>query len=363
VRQHAATAVSVAVIAGALVSVLLVPPRPLPQQPFSDALEAADGARQLVTGHGYVTFAHGAKPEPPRYPPGYSLLLAPFAAAGEFPANVQLGAKIYAAVYLLLAAVAAWTLAGPVAGALAAILIAVSPFVRIEAMLVMSDAIAAGLTLLVFALLTRPTPKRVSWAAVLAGAVVAIRLPMVLNLVAMFVVLPNALRRRMVLCAAPPLAGLALFNWWTFGSPLKTGYDYWLHGTTQFSGAFALKAPMFGDGPWIVADVLGGKLLQAVCPCPLGGPQAAMSNLAYYPSILVGLFWIFAPPLVSLVGLFYAWRHRRETVVRFGLLVIALNLAFFVFYFYQGARFMAAPATLLVVFASAQAGKRYPAGA
>jgi hypothetical protein len=353
-----------AIIAGALFSVLTVTPRPLGQQPFPDAQETADATRQLVTGNGYVTFVHGSKPEPPRYPPGYSLLLAPFAAAGEFPENVQRGATFYAAIYLLLGAVAAWTLGGPAAGALAAILIAVSPFVRIEAMLVMSDAIAAGLTLLLVALLHRPTPVRVSWAAVLAGALVAIRLPMALNVVAMFIVLPNALRRRMVLSAAPPLAALALFNWWTFGSPLKTGYDYWLHGATQFSPAFALKAPMFGDGPWIVADVLGGKLLESVCPCPLGGPQAAMSNLAYYPSIVLGLFWIFAPPLVSIVGLVYAWRHRGELVVRFGLLVIALNLVFFVFYFYQGARFMAAPATLLAVFASAEVGKwigRYPA--
>lgn len=103
-----------------------------------------------------------------------------------------------------------------------------------------------------------------------------------------------------------------------------------------------------------MADVLDGLLLQQVCPCPPGGPQAAMSNLFYYPAILLGLFWIFVPPFISLFGLAYCWQNRHAVEVRFAGWLVALNLLFFVFYFYQGARFMAVPSTLLGVFACAK---------
>ncbi|MGH9903815.1 MAG: hypothetical protein ACRD68_18555, partial [Pyrinomonadaceae bacterium] len=85
---------------------------------------------------------------------------------------------------------------------------------------------------------------------------------------------------------------------------------------------------------------------------PAGGPQAALPNVFLYPTVLLGLFWTFAPPLVTLCGLFYLWKHRRETAAKFTLWVTCFSLLLFTFYFYQGTRFMAAPATLLLIFAS-----------
>jgi hypothetical protein len=79
-----------------------------------------------------------------------------------------------------------------------------------------------------------------------------------------------------------------------------------------------------------------------------------MSNLFFYPSVLLGLFWIFVPPLLPVIGLLYGWENRRELAVRFTGWLTAFSLLLFTFYFYQGARFMAAPATLLGVFASAK---------
>lgn len=170
---------------------------------------------------------------------------------------------------MLIAVAAAWSLKGPLAGALTAVLIGMSPFARVEASLIMSDGFAAGMTVLLIPLLLRPTPKRLALAGALAGA-------------------------------------------------------------------------------------LGGLLLRWVCPCPDGGPQAALSNLFFYPSVLLGLFWIFVPPLLPVVGMLYCWEHRDTLTARFTFWLTALSLLLFTFYFYQGARFMAAPVTLLCVFASAK---------
>lgn len=245
-RTRIAMVLDVAIIAGVLVSVISVAPRPLADQPFPDAQEIADATKQLVSGNGYVTYVHENERHPPRYLPGFSLALAPFAILGsDYPANVQRGATAYAALYVLLAAIVAWSLKGSTAGALVAILIGVSPFARAEASLIMSDALAAGLSVLLVTLIQRPTTKRVTWAGALAGALVAVRLPMI----AMLVVLPHALRKRVLLCAAPPLVALALFNFGTFGSPLKTGYDYWLPQVRQFSPSFVMASPIIGDGP------------------------------------------------------------------------------------------------------------------
>jgi hypothetical protein len=63
------------------------------------------------------------------------------------------------------------------------------------------------------------------------------------------------------------------------------------------------------------------------------------------------MFWMYSPPFIPLLGLLYAWRHRRDAIGRYALLMTALTLALFDVYFYQAARFMAGPATILTVLA------------
>lgn len=345
------TAAALVVTSVALGSILSTPPKPLKQQPFPDAQEYADAAHQLVSGNGYVTYIHNGEPEPPRYPPGFSLALAPFAAIGNYPANVQMGTKIYAAGYLLITVVTAWLLGGSLAGALAALLIGVSPFARTYAALVMSDAFAAAGTIVLLFLLQRLSSTRVSVGGFLAGALVVVRFPMVINIIALLIALPSKFRLRLVVFALPAFVALGLFQWSTFGSPLKTGYDYWVTGIRNFDPTYALKS-LLVEGPWITADALGGRLMQWVCPCPVGGPQAALPSIVYYPAVLIGLFWLFAPPFITLLGLGYVWKHRREAAPGFAFCLSILSLIFYTVYFYQGARFIAAPATLLAVYAS-----------
>jgi hypothetical protein len=74
-----------------------------------------------------------------------------------------------------------------------------------------------------------------------------------------------------------------------------------------------------------------------------------LPNGIFYPSVLLGLFWVFSPPLLSLVGCVHLWRHRRETPALFASWVVVLTLTLHTFYRFQGARFMAPPATLLTV--------------
>jgi hypothetical protein len=98
--------------------------------------------------------------------------------------------------------------------------------------------------------------------------------------------------------------------------------------------------------------VLKGKLMQWVCPCPVGGPEAALPNLFFYLAILLGFFWLFTPPFTTLLGLGYVWKHRNEAAPAFTLWLTIFSLVFYAFYVAQGSRFMAAPVTLLVVYSS-----------
>jgi 4-amino-4-deoxy-L-arabinose transferase-like glycosyltransferase len=328
------------------------PERPLPQQPFPDAMEYADSAYSLARGDGFFTHVHQGSRQPPRYPPGYPLALVPFAAVGAYPRDVQRGAKAYAMFYVLVAVLAAWMLGGALAAILAALLLGLSPFARDAAGLVMADALVAALTVLSLPLLAVATRSGARLAGAATGLATLARLTAGVNLIALLVAWPRKSVRTVVLFAVPALVGLALLQWAMFGSPLKTGYDYWGVANHTFALGNATSATTSREGPFIFADRLNGDLLDFVCPCRVGGAQAALPSLSFYPLLLVGAFWVYSPPFFPLLGLLYAWRRRRDPVGRYALALTALSLFVFVFYYYQGTRFMAGPATVLTVLAS-----------
>jgi hypothetical protein len=355
-RLIALCAVSMTITA--LAPILSREARPLDQQPAPDALEYADAARQMASGKGYVTYVHDSDTWPddgqaraPRYPPGFSLALLPFVAVGNDPEIVLFASKWFAALYVIAAVVAAWALRGPVAGLLVAGLTGISSFGHQSAALLLSDALAAGLTVLLVPLVAMPSSTRIAIAGFLAGALVLIRLNMLVNLAALALALRGKARHHALLFAMPPIAALLLYQWLTFGSPFKTGYSYWLPGVSLFSLSSAVATPPGGEGPLLFSDVLHGKLMRWTCPCPPGGSQAALPNIVFYPTVLLGLFWIFSPPLLPLIGAIYLWRHRREAPAGFAMWVIILTFTLHLFYFYQAVRFMAPPATLLTIFA------------
>jgi hypothetical protein len=342
------------------VPVLSAPVQHLALQPFPDAPQYADAARHIAQGKGYVTTIHGTDPVTPMHSPGFSALLAPFTAIGDYPRNIQTAVQWFAVAYVGAAALLAWQLAGPLAAVFAAVILAISPFARISGTVVLSDLFAVLLVLIVvMTLVTRISPWRAFTAGLIAGILVCVRLNMVTALLPLIVIVPRRHWKTLALGAVPPLAALALFQWLTWGSPLTTGYDVWVPDLKMFDLAYATApAPRIGQGNvWLFPDRLGGGLMEWVCPCPPGGPQAALSNLWFYPAAVFGALWVFTPPLIPVIGLAYTWRHRKEPTARYALLLTALTIGVHTFYYTQEVRFAAAPATLLGIY-GAVAGAR-----
>jgi hypothetical protein len=341
----------------------MIEPRPLNRQPSPDAQEYADAARHLAAGEGYVVTIRRGEVEPPRYPPGFSLALAPFALAGSYPANVQLGSKLYAILYLVVTLVAAWVVGGPLAAAVAVALVGSSPFAVRYASLVMSDAFAAVLSIAALALVHRPTTRGLAGAGLLAGALILVRLSGVLTLAALLAAtLASRISwRGLLILLAGGLLGVALLatqQWWTFGNPLMTGYQYWLPEVRTFGLDYPLDPDIRRDGSGIVADSLDGLLLRWACPCPEDDPLFAFRAVVFYPLVLGGLFWIFVPPLSTVPGLIEVWRRRHEPGPAYVLGLTVLTILFHLFYFYLAARFLAGPATLLAVYSGAVVARR-----
>ncbi len=332
---------------------------PFAMQPEPDAQETMDAARQMFEGNGYVTYFHDNKAQPPRYPPSFSIALTPFLSVGEYPANIIFGAKFFTLLYLALMVVAAWIFGGRFAALIAAIFVGVSPFAEQYAKIVMSESFTASLILLTIILLRKPSLKRAVFAGAIIGILVTVRLQMVVCIPALLLALPT-MRQRIwaALAGAPFLLANGIYNWQTFGSFTKTGYDYWLPNVKSFALEFAFRAYPQGDGPWLIQDWLGGWLMIWVCPCEKGGPLAALPNIVFYPLVLLGVFWIFAPPFVPLYGLLTAWKKRREPAAKFALWLSGFSILLFTFYFYQAARFMAATSTLLLLFAAVELGEK-----
>ena len=326
--------------------------RRLADQPFPDAQEVAEVTWRMVHGQGYTITLHGTGPLPPRYAPGYPIALAPFALVGrEFPGRIPRGAAFYAALYVVAVCLAAWTMGGPAAGALAALAVGISPFARDMARMVMSDAFAAALTMLLIPLLHKPTRNRALWAGLLAGSLVAVRLPMVLNLAALFVALPRSLWSRAILAATIPLAAYAVFNHFTYGGPFTTGYHHWVH--VKNLSLDYVTTELMREGPGVTPDALEGWIVKLIDRRPSsswswGGPQNDFPNYIFYPAVLGGVFWVFTPPFLSLLGLWSYWRNRKRPEARFALVLCGISVLFFCCYFYQGTRFMAAPASVLL---------------
>jgi hypothetical protein len=333
--------------------------KPFAEHPEPDAQETMDAARQMFEGNGYVTFYHENKAQPPRYPPSFSIALLPFAGFGEYPTNIMFGAKFFALLYLAMAVFAAWMLGGRMAAMLAAIFVGVSPFAEHYARIVMSETFTASLVLLTVVLLHKPSLKKIVFAGAIVGFLVTVRLQMLVCLPALLLALPT-MRQRIwaALSAAPFLLLNGIFNWRTYGGFFTTGYNYWLPNIKSFAVEFAFRAYPQGDGPWIIPDLLHGWLMVWICPCEKGGTLAALPNIIFYPLVLLGVFWIFAPPFVPLYGLWTAWKSRREPAAKFTLWLSGFSILLFTFYFYQAARFMAATSTLLLLFAAVKLGKK-----
>ncbi len=89
------------------------------------------------------------------------------------------------------------------------------------------------------------------------------------------------------------------------------------------------------------------------CPCDEFGPMGKASNLVFYPAVVLGLYWIYFPPLFPLLAVPELSRRRGTVAARFAALVVVGNVTMMLPYFYQAARFVAPAAVVVLPYASA----------
>ena len=333
-------------------------PYPLARQPFPDAHEYLNTAYRLAHGHGYTTTVRDNPRSgitqvvnPPRFPPGTSLVLAPFALLGHYPGNVEFGSRVLVVGLVLATGWAAYTLAGWYAALVASLVASTSEFVLVNSHLVMSDALGALLAVLCLPLLRINKIWAMYLVGFIAGYGFVVREAGLVIVVCALIVVSRWDRLRVIAGAFLPVVGLLLYNWSTFGRPWKTGYDYWLGHFHEYALRYAFKHPWKPGGEiGLFASPLHIFNLVAYGP---KGAYAILPSAIFYPLILLGFSAVFGPPLFSLLGLIAAVKRWRWPEARFTLLLTVLTALVYMPNFTQDPRFMAGPCFVLIAWASA----------
>lgn len=318
-------------------------------RPRPDALEYEEAARNLVAGHGYSLIVNGAT-YPPRYPPGLSLLLAPVLAVADRGPGTGV---VVVFVTALLTIVASYRLArdaaGPIAGASAALMLAVCPAHVRWSRAVMSDVPSAcAVTWLLIGMVGEHRDHaRRRWFLLGLGTGLSCLLRMT-NIVVAIPGASLALRSRsggakalaafgsgIVLGSLPLLA----YDLIRFGSPLRTGYDVWSPGNF-FAWQYVL-------GP------------------PVGGGREP--NLMVYGRSLLGMGGdVYSWPLAALIGVGLVWgivaQGRQRALALSVLTLVGPLLATQLSFFWQGTRFLLPALPALLCVAALPLGVSAPRG-
>jgi hypothetical protein len=267
--------------------------------PWPDATEYFAGAVSLVRD-GRYSIEIGDQPLPPRYPYGYSLAIASFlllapeeqAVVAPFRVNQLLGALTLVGVFLFLLR----SRAQPLAAAVGVLLVATFPSFLIFARAPLSELLGTSLLLAACACFeiaaVRRSPLVALLGAAVLGSAVTVRLALVL-FAPLLLLAALATRRtgwaaRLLLLAGCGLvlvsscAPLLLYQWSFVGSPLSTGYDFWVpraisldhlerpaaHARELWQELTLSRAPyrvsnMFGTGAYVTPALL---MLAAMAP-------------------------------------------------------------------------------------------------
>ena len=132
-----------------------------------------------------------------------------------------------------------------------------------------------------------------------AGYGVVIRESGVVVLVALLIVVSGWNRLRVIAGALPPVLGLAIYNWKTFGAPWGSGYGYWLGPFHEYSLSYVFKHPWPGAEGYYARSLQFFHLARITHTGVIG----LLPNLWFYPLMILGFSAIFGPPWLSLVGL------------------------------------------------------------
>jgi hypothetical protein len=97
-------------------------------------------------------------------------------------------------------------------------------------------------------------------------------------------------------------------------------------------------------------DHFQGRFEQWLCRCNKPWTESPLPNVLFYPAVILGLIWTFAPPGITLVGMRYVSRRLGYTGPGFVFWLAGANLALFVLAASQFRRFIAGPTVLLAMF-------------
>jgi hypothetical protein len=293
--------------------------------PWPDGYEYFSGAVSLVRSGSY-SLPFAGQQLPPRYPFGYSVLQAATMELGAEPIAAPFIVNLLA-VYALVAGVflGMLCLGEMLGGAVAALTVATLPAVIVLGRSPLSEVSSMAVVLTGFFLLVLGSRRQQSTGLAMLGAIllglsVCFRLNNCLfGLVFLWVPLMGADSRKQrfrrllklgvgfLLGASPAL----LYNAWTFGSPLMTGYHIWVGRWDSLDWLFNIR-----NVPGNL-EVLAGELTRS----PAG----------YHVSDLYGTGTYFGPAFAALAvaGLLFAWRSRVFRPFAAGALLFAAVMAFY----------------------------------
>ncbi len=242
-----------------------------------DAVEYSTSAWRLVHEGRYAITINGTA-YPPRYPPGFALfaLVPVYGLTG-----LEVGGGIYGVLFWSLIGIAAAfavgrRLGGVASGFLAGAAVLLLPDFRHYSQMIMSDATSAAVSLVLLLVYLRLTTSPDMWrrwlvAGVITAIAVSIR-PTALSATLPFLIFAwrNSPRQRLLLtCGLFSLPVLLLsafqmvYNFQTFGSPLRSGYQFWCpvpydypRLTFGFSHLLANTAAAWRSGLIILAAVV-----------------------------------------------------------------------------------------------------------
>src|SRR5436190_15764647 len=303
--------------------------------PYPDAVEYFAQAKSILK-EGAPTIQIGYDKLHSRYPPGYPILMIPWlrflphnGILAPFRTNQTTGALLLTGSFMFYFAIGR-----PLAGGLAALLIATQPAFITFSRSSMSDLSGGAVILLAFALvylcLARRRRLLIYCAAVVLGLSLCIRPQLVFFaplLVAMALFPANVSRTRWFMHCGFVLVVFAvaaspyfILNTLEFGHPLKTGYEFWVPALTDKQADFSLHnvppqvsmisseitarwdqyrvANLFGTGTYVVPAFIFlsalGLVFVRVRPFEisafLGGTVYIMATLAF--SYIEGRFYM-----------------------------------------------------------------------
>ena len=271
-------------------------------------------APKTFTPGGFVASEANPSASAPVCAPGFSVLLAPLIVVGGRDAMFLL-TPVAGAMLVWFTFVAGRTIDGPIAGAMAAVLVAASPAMLYQVVQPMNDVTTAGLWMATFVFLLS---RRSGLAGGCCGLALLVR-PNLLPL-AVIAALGIGIRDRGLgirnvarfLAATAPFGLLVLWlNAELYGSPLRTGYG----ATAQLFGVSAFPINVARYFRWLVETQTPFPLLAFAAPFVVAREKRADVALAIAMILATCLVYFFYTP-------FDDW-----SFLRFLLPAIALMLA------------------------------------